>query len=313
MAYLLTSLRSLKTFARRIRALILVFYGLLLVIHFVVKDHFQVLGAVFYALPIPILICLGLGVAILFYGNKTYILSILGVVLGMTIFWLSTYYFFPKPVEIPKNSTVVLFWNAANRSKLPVDILLERIKNTSPDIIGLVEAENATAADIQKLSKAFPSYEFQILEGNMLVGVKGSIEKITFICKNNSHDINFVDAQLTTGHASVAITDTFQDPSMDKEKTLTTVLQLALQNNSDVIIGDFNTPYESVHFRNFETEYKSFHDYGQGFSATWPYRIPLLELDQIFVSTTWSPILLKKLHHPVSDHAMLVGYFQKQP
>lgn len=289
----------------------MVLYILLLLIHFALKDHFQVLGVVFYALPLPILISMGVCVAILFYGNKTYILSILGLVLGMTIFWLSNYYFFPKSVEIPKSSTAVLFWNAANRSKLPVDILLESIKNTTPDIIGLVEAENATAADIQKLSKALPSYVFQILEGNMLVGVKGSIEKITFISKNNSHDINVVEAQLKTGYVSVAITDTFQDPSMDKEKTLTTVLQLALQNNTDVIIGDFNTPYESVHFRNFETEYESFHDYGQGFSATWPYRIPLLELDQIFVSTSFTPILLKKFHHPVSDHAMLVGYFQK--
>lgn len=289
----------------------MVLYISLLLIHFVLKDHFQVLGVVFYALPLPFLIIMGICVAILFYGNKTYILSILTLVLGMTIFWFSTYYFFTKSVEIPKSSTAVLFWNAANRSKLPVDILLESIKNTTPDIIGLVEAENATAADIQKLSKALPNYVFQILEGDMLVGVKGSIEKITFICKKNSHDINFVEAQLKTGYVLVAITDTFQDPTMDKRKTLNTVSQLAIQNNTDVIIGDFNTPYESVHFRNFETEYKSFHDYGQGFSATWPFRIPLLELDQIFVTKSMTPILLEKFYHPISDHAMLVGYFQQ--
>lgn len=301
----------MKKFARSIRALILVLYVLLLLIHFVIKDHFQVLGVIFYAFPLPILMIMGICVAILFYGNKTYILSILGVVLGMTVFWFSTYYFFAKPVEISKNSTSVLFWNAADRKKLPVDVLLKSISSIQPDFIGLVEAENASAEDIQKLSKAFPNYEFQILEGHMLVGVKGSIEKITFRCKENSYDINFVEAQLSTGHVSFAITDTFQNPRMDKRKTLNTVLQLALQSHTEVIIGDFNTPYESVHFRNFETEYKSFHDYGQGFSATWPFRIPLLELDQIFVTKSMTPILLDKFHHPISDHAMLVGYFQQ--
>ena len=230
--------------------------------------------------------------------------------LGLTGIWFNNAYIFPSTVEIPEDATSVIFWNAANRATIHLDILSENIRNIQPDIIALAETENASEEDIEQLSKAFPNYEFQILEGDMLIGIKGHIEKITYTIEEQSYDINFVEAHLKNGPILIAFTDTFQDPRMNKRKTLETVLELVSKRNSDIIFGDFNTPYESIHFRNYETDYTSFHDYGQGFSATWPFGIPLLEIDQIFTSKKFTPILLQKFYYSVSDHAMLVGYFK---
>ncbi|MEO8772798.1 MAG: endonuclease/exonuclease/phosphatase family protein [Gelidibacter sp.] len=230
--------------------------------------------------------------------------------LGLTGIWFNNAYIFPSNVEIPENATSVIFWNAADRATIHLDILSENIRNIKPDIIALAETENASAQDIQQLSKDFPAYEFQILQGNMLIGIKGSIENVTYTIEHRSYDINFVEAQLSSGPILIALTDTFQDPGMNKRKTLETVLQLVSQKNSDLMVGDFNTPYESVHFRKYETDYTSFHNYGQGFSATWPFGIPLLEIDQIFTSKKFTPLLLQKFYYNVSDHAMLVGYFK---
>lgn len=293
------------------RTCALVAYVPLLLIHFILKDHFRSLQVIFYAFPLPILIVIGIFITLLFcFKPRIHLKFIFGLLLGITFMWLNNSYIFKSITEIPEDATSVLFWNAADGPNLPVDVLLESIKNIKPDIIGLVEAENASEEDIQKLSQAFPDYEFRILEGFMLVGIRGHIEKITYIIEEYSYDINFVKAQLKTGPVLLALTDTFQDPAMDKRKTLNTVFQLVTQKNSDIIVSDFNTPYESVHFRSFKKEYNSFHDYGQGFTATWPYGIPLLEIDQIYVNKTLNPILLKKFNYKVSDHAMLVGYFK---
>lgn len=230
--------------------------------------------------------------------------------LGLTGIWLNNAYVFSSAIAIPEDATSVIYWNAADRATIHLDILSEKLRNIQPDIIALAEAKNASEEDIEQLSKDFPAYEFQILQGNMLIGIKGHIKKITYTIEEWSYDINFIEAQLKNSDISIALTDTFQNPTMDKRKTLETILKLVSQQNSDIIIGDFNTPYESVHFRNYEINYTSFHNYGQGFSATWPFGIPLLELDQIYVKKALTPILLQKFNYDVSDHAMLVGYFK---
>ena len=293
-----------------LRTFALIAYVFLLIIHFIIKDHFRIFQIPFYAFSLPILVVGGVIITVLFYRPKSYFIFFICMTLVLIGIWLNNSYVFSSN-EIPKDATSVIFWNAADKPTIHLDILSERIKTIRPDIIALAETKNASEADIEQLTKEFPSYEFQILEGDMMIGIKGRIDKITYKLEEQSYDINFVEAQLTTGPILIAFTDTFQDPRMDKRKTLGTVLQLISERNSDLIVGDFNTPYESVHFRNYEKEHVSFHDYGQGFSATWPFGLPLLEIDQIYVRKGVTPILLEKFYYNVSDHAMLVGYFTR--
>lgn len=299
----------IKTFVI-LRACALFAYAFLLLTHFVLKDHFQFLQIFFYAFPLPILVFIGSIITILFYKPKAYFIFFICLTIGLTGVWLNNAYIAPKHVAVPEDATSVIFWNAADKATIPLEILLKDIKRIQPDIIALVEAEHATEEDILELSKAFPKYQFRILDGFMMIGVKGHIEDVTYVVEEYNYDINFVKLQLQNGPLVLALIDTFQSPIMDKRKTLETVLHLISENNSDLIVGDFNTPYESVHFRNFEVDYTSFRKYGQGFSATWPYGIPLLEIDQIYASENLIPILLEKFYYEVSDHAMLVGYFK---
>lgn len=230
--------------------------------------------------------------------------------LGLGIIWLNNAYVFPKNIDIPEDATSVIFWNTADRAHIPTDILSEKIHEMRPDIIAFVEAENASEEDIIQLSEEFPDYEFRILEANMFIGVKGTIDNVSFTAERYSYDINFIDMTLQSGSILLALTDTFQDPTMNKRKTLHSVLELATEKKADLMVGDYNTPYESVHFRAFEKNYQSFHDYGKGFSATWLFGIPLLEIDQIFLRKKSQPILLEKFNYNVSDHAMLIGHFK---
>lgn len=301
----------MKTSLLIIKACAVIAYAFLLLMHFIIKDHFQILQIFFYAFPLPILIFLGCFITLLFYKTRSYFISGFVIILGLTIYWLSSSYNFSSHTDIPEDATIVMFWNAADGWKLPVDVLVERITTIKPDVIGLVETQNASEDDLELLTSTFPSYEFRILEGFMMVGVKGAITKIDYKTEYASYHVNFIDAQLPSGAISFAITDIFQSPTMDKKKAIGTVLKLASQKNTDLIVGDFNAPRESVHFKAFERDYTSFSSFGQGFTATWPFEIPLLELDQIFARKPMVPILLQKFNYPESDHAMLVGYLKK--
>ena len=50
-----------------------------------------------------------------------------------------------------------------------------------------------------------------------------------------------------------------------------------------LVLGDFNTPWESVHFDAFRaTMHHAFDRAGSGLSPTWPLPVPLLELDHVW-------------------------------
>lgn len=294
------------------RAYALIAYALLLLIHFVIKDHFQYFQVLFYGFPLPVLLFLGTCVTLLHaFKPTTYFKYLL---LGLMILggiWIHTSYIFFSPPQIDNKTSSVMFWNTADRKTLPLDIIIKTVEEVAPDVIGFVEAENASEEDLTLLHSKFPKYQFQILPGNMFVGIKGEIKEINNIAEKSSYDINFIKAHISTGNITIALTDTFQNPAMDKRTTLNTVLDLVQLEQADLVIGDFNTPYESVHFRNYEKYFKSFHNYGQGFSATWPYGLPLLEIDQIYISPKYVPIFLQKFNHPTaSDHKMLIAYFK---
>jgi len=298
----------MKTSKLILKACALIAYAFLLMMHLILKDHIQFLQVFFYAVPLPFLIFFGIIVTLLCYRWKLLFIALIGITLSISVYWFYTDYNFKSDGDIPNEATVVLFWNAADAWKFPVEVLMAHIKSAQPDIIGLVETEYASEDDLQLLSKTFPSYEFKILEGFMMVGVKGKITAVNYQSKEASYKINFIEANLNGNTRTFLITDIYQSPTMNKEKALGATLQFALQNNAEIIMGDFNTPQQSVHFKRFTPHYESLRDYGQGFTATWPFGIPLLELDQIFTNNMFTPVLLQKFYQPESDHALLVGY-----
>ncbi|MGB6269558.1 MAG: endonuclease/exonuclease/phosphatase family protein, partial [Olleya sp.] len=77
----------------------------------------------------------------------------------------------------------------------------------------------------------------------------------------------------------------------------------------DVVVGDFNTPYNSVHFDSYKNNLKSFHQFSRGTTATWAYGFPLLELDHIWLNQKLTPIQLKKFQYKISDHQLLIAKY----
>lgn len=281
----------------------------LLFVHFFLKDHFHFFAAVFYAAPLPILGLAGSAVTLFYFLRpRKLFLPLLLATLAIWSYWVYSCYG-SSPGPIPPDAETVIFWNAGDGPQIPREIISENIRNHQPDIIALVETMNAQPEDVDYLTELFPDYEFKILEGFMMIGVKGKVIEVEYVQEKFSHEINFIQLELPSGPIQLALTDTWQKPTMDKQALLAKILDLLQSRGAELVVGDFNTPYESVHFKTFGQDYQSFHDVSVGFTATWPFGVPLLEIDQIFVNRQFKPLSLEKFYYMVSDHGLLVGKF----
>ncbi len=58
-----------------------------------------------------------------------------------------------------------------------IEIIINETKLHSPNILTFVEAKHISKEELDKLGKALPNYTFKDLNANMLVGVKGTMDR----------------------------------------------------------------------------------------------------------------------------------------
>jgi endonuclease/exonuclease/phosphatase (EEP) superfamily protein YafD len=95
----------------------------------------------------------------------------------------------------------------------------------------------------------------------------------------------------------------------DRRKALTAIAAMAddTLDRPLLVLGDFNTPTDSVHFADLRRHHaNAFEQAGWGCIATWPSVAPVLSLDQIWVNAYLN---VENARHPwttVSDHRPVV-------
>ncbi len=206
--------------------------------------------------------------------------------------------------------TNILYWNVAQNQPLPIDILAKHIKESKPEIVALVEAFEVSEEDLTLLKTTFPDYHFQVLNGEMMIGVKGTIESIFYKAEGVIFRYNYVKIKKNNLLFSVMIADVYADPLINKEIPLDIIYTAAQHHNIDILVGDFNTPYESAYFNRFKDDFYSFHNYSLGLTFTWPTPIALIEIDQIWINKSLQPIKLKKFSYNCSDHKLLIAEYR---
>lgn len=298
-------------FIKKHKAYILGIYAFLLLVHFIFKDHLYPISIIFYAAPLILIIIFGLITALFYFKNRFIFFTLLLVSALLSFHWFSEYYILSITQKLPKDNASVLFWNVGkHNSRFPASIVIEKTKTQQIDILSFVEARKLFIKDQVTLHDALDNYEFKTLKGDMFIGVNGKIESVIYKQEENRFKYNHIIALIKDKRTSILVVDVYANPLYSKEKALNTIIKYAETHAIDIIVGDFNTPYESIHFQKFKKKYKSFHDYSNGHTATWPYGIPLLELDQIWMSSIHiRPITLKKYHTFFSDHKLLIAEY----
>ena len=228
----------------------------------------------------------------------------------MTIYYFVYYYGKPSEISSSSATSTIIFWNVAQNNPLPTDIIIQELKQSKAEMIALVEAQFVSENDLIILTKACPDYQFKYMYGNMLIGVKGNVEKIKFYDEATVYKLNHIDLRVNQHHYSIALVDVYANPLLNKQIPLSVIYNFTRKNKVDIVMGDFNTPYESVHFEDYKEEFISFHSKSEGSASTWPLPFPVIEIDQIWLKKSFQPLKLKKKSFAISDHKMLIATFE---
>ncbi|MDW5287608.1 endonuclease/exonuclease/phosphatase family protein [Formosa sp. PL04] len=231
------------------------------------------------------------------------------------MYWYNNYHFKTEDttVNTALNTHSVLYWNISRPDQLPLDVIFKNMKDSNPEIIVLVEAKDIPYADIKFLKRHYPSYDIQQLEGEMMIAVNGEINDVEYKKISRGSKANLVTATINNRLRTILVIDLLANPALSKKADFKMLESIIESQHIDFIIGDFNTTYESVYFEAFTSDYESFHKYNNGFTATWPSVLPLLEIDHFWLSKKWKPIILHKEFNTDSDHGLLLGKFQLKP
>ena len=110
----------------------------------------------------------------------------------------------------------------------------------------------------------------------------------------------------------VYVTDVSSSVTKFRKPSIEAVFNRIKKEGKTILMGDFNTPYESVHFDAYKEQFEhTFSAKGNGFRETWIWNFPLLSLDHIWTSKDIELKSVEKINTWKSDHNFIKFYIHK--
>jgi vancomycin resistance protein VanJ len=184
------------------------------------------------------------------------------------------------------NDIKLVFWNTA-RIPFGVAPVARELLSKNPSLIGLVEAHRATPGVIEEWKRNLPGYTIATAHDGGLLAVKGRINaQIEHVLPPKSW-CEQLDITVEGRDLTVLIVDIAAELKLSRRQPIEELAALTqrLADRPLVIVGDFNTPDDSVLFEPLRNHCRcAFRERGSGYAATWPMPLPVLTLDQVWVN-----------------------------
>jgi vancomycin resistance protein VanJ len=276
-----------------------------LVLHLTVRDAIPGVALVYYALPRVILAGLAFCVVIadLFQQRKREASLWAAAALGIVVWSLIADWRFNSYAE-NTSGIRVMYWNVC-RGYGGWDAVIDAIRKQRPDLVALGETEQHSSEFRAMWRRELPDYDISFLGAGMMCMVRGTSSDSRVRNIDGYTHARELDVTIDGNELRCLIVDVYAHPMYDRRRALTAIAGIA-ENSADfplLILGDFNTPTDSVHFSDLRRHHvNAFEQAGYGCIATWPTVAPLLSLDQIWVN---SYLKVENVRHPwtvVSDH-----------
>lgn len=245
-------------------------------------DHWMIPGVLYYGTPwlARLLAALLAVVAFRHWGVRAMAVTCAAVSLAEA--WHS-FRLDDLPVA-PPHAPVVSVWNAGRA--------LDRNPSAWPavgeaDISAVIERGSFDEDEWRRFTAVNPDHEWKRFDGSTLLGVRGKILSHESL---GVHDLFRCDRVLVAlpdhGEFAVVVADIRSQPWISREQALAAILRAAGDDPRAIILGDFNTPPESVWFREWRTRGFALANDAprRGFRETWAYGLPLLTLDHVWLA-----------------------------
>ncbi len=262
------------------------------------RDRVPYLATLFYATP-PVLLAagaLGCAGAWAFARRRRLALAALtaAFVFGA---WQVEVSRFRHPYE--KGELRLLLWNAcrgnAGWGRLDPDIDL-----WGADLVFLVEAQRGASE-----SRAQGTWRW--MDEGLAVGVRGSIASAEIVPLGPGSRAAVVTVDVRGRRLTAILVDVGANPLRPRGLAFGPLDDLRRRVKPDLVLGDFNTPRDSVFFDGWRGELThAFEASGDGWDLTWPWPVRVLSLDHVWCAPTLRPVHAKHVATSRSDHAQVV-------
>lgn len=280
-----------------------------LVIRLSCKDSLPALAPLYYGTPLA-LIWSGLAFSSgMFFALRKPRWTIAAGILACACWgaWQETSMVASEPVP-SKDAIPVVFWNTA-RLRFGWDGVAQGIQSRSAPLMGFVEAGPDDAQARKRWEEAFPEYQRVFFGNGMVLLFQGKILETERGRLGRGSYFGRAVLEWKEKRVTVFLVDIHSNPFFSRQSTLGRLTDLVSASPGPVIImGDFNTPSDSVHFGPLRENFQNaFEARGQGNLATWPVPCPVLAIDHIWANRRVAVHSARHESSLQSDHQAVVA------
>ena len=274
-----------------------------LAIRLTVKDSVDRFAMFYYATPWPVLTAMA-AVCLIHWRSRPRIRWVtLGVfVLCATMFVLRYCAFGPK-VDTPESFRIA-YWNVA-RPEWRLDKVLPQAEMLHADFMVFGEARRGTQQTSPQWAQQFAGRFVLPLARELLLVAPSEVKRIDGGSLGGVGGCQICRAVISGREVFLLMVDYASTLERSRGPAFDRLFQIvdAYAEKPLIVIGDFNTPSDSVYFDRLRTRLTSaFEAGGRGYAATWPMPLPVLQLDHIWTNKHLR--VLRCEHHTslYSDH-----------
>jgi endonuclease/exonuclease/phosphatase (EEP) superfamily protein YafD len=198
-----------------------------------------------------------------------------------------------------------VLWNVGGGHGDEAEAVRE-LREEDPDLALVAEVPSGKARGAKFLEAAFPRQETRRLPGDMALAVRGRILDVrSHPLGDRDGDASVVRVEVGGRALTVVAVDLSSDPFYSRApafRALGALLE-ACGPGPLLVLGDFNTPRDSVHFDAWRCRLvHAFEAAGGGSGATWPWPVPLLSIDHVWAGPPLRVLSCEIAGSRASDH-----------
>jgi endonuclease/exonuclease/phosphatase (EEP) superfamily protein YafD len=205
-----------------------------------------------------------------------------------------------------------LLWNVANGTRGWGGVTAD-VRQRDPDVAAFVEIGGASALTRGwALAAALPGREVHWWNSAVGIAVRGKIVDTEYHSLGRGSHAGVARVELDGRPLTVVVVHPRSTPTEPRGHVFEALEQVLepLRGGPLLVMGDFNTPSDSVFFDPMRQSLRSaFETAGTGYAATWPMPLPVLVLDQVWASDSVDVRSCALAGSPASDHRMVTFSF----
>lgn len=252
------------------------------------RDSRSILAFVYYAgQPIVIAGLLFLAAAIAWRrGGRRRVANCTAIAaIAFSVVWAAQSFRFHNETASDVGGRVVV-WNVMS-GRMGWAGVYQTIAELDADVVVMIEAWEDSERRAAHLRQFLPGYTATSEHGGLVILSRLGLEDVEY--GRLGRGSKFLHAGVRVGGERVGIigVDVESDPRRFRKYPLEDLADVASRYDGHplVIVGDFNTPPDSVHFARMRSRLRNaFEVCGNGYAPTWPSFAPVLALDQIWVN-----------------------------